>query len=125
MEKTMDMSGISGALTQYTNAIASGNSADELKNRVNGVNKENTSDEELMQVCKDFEAYFMEKVYKEMFETLQGDDYSSKSTSTMVDYYKDEFIKEVASQTVEQGSGANSLAQMLFEQMKRNYESLE
>ena len=37
----------------------------------------------------------------------------------------DEFIKEVASQTVEQGSGANSLAQMLFEQMKRNYESLE
>lgn len=125
MEKTMDMSGISGALTQYTNAIASGNSADELKNRVNGVNKENASDEELMQVCKDFEAYFMEKVYKEMFETLQGDDYSSKSTSTMVDYYKDEFIKEVASQTVEQGSGANSLAQMLFEQMKRNYESLE
>ncbi len=121
----MDMSGISGALTQYTNAIASGNSADELKNRVNGVNKENASDEELMQVCKDFEAYFMEKVYKEMFETLQGDDYSSKSTSTMVDYYKDEFIKEVASQTVEQGSGANSLAQMLFEQMKRNYESLE
>ena len=125
MEKTMDMSGISGALTQYTNAIASGNSADELKNRVNGVNKENASDEELMQVCKDFEAYFMEKVYKEMFETLQGDEYSSKSTSTMVDYYKDEFIKEVASQTVEQGSGANSLAQMLFEQMKRNYESLE
>ena len=37
----------------------------------------------------------------------------------MVDFFKDSFVQEISQQTASQGS--NSLAQMLYEQAKRNY----
>ena len=43
------------------------------------------------------------------------------SMSQMTDYFEDEMIQKLASQSVEQSGGSNSLAQQLYEQMKRNY----
>ena len=78
------------------------------------------SDEELMDVCKQFEAYFLEQVMKKMESMIpKSDEDKDSSTSQMVDYFKDTVIQEVAKQTTEsQGLG---IAQQLYESMKREY----
>lgn len=78
------------------------------------------SDDELMEVCKQFESYFLEQVFKEMAKTtsLLGED-EDGSSSQMVDYFMENTITELASQSTEQNS--LGLAQTLYEQMKRNY----
>lgn len=82
-------------------------------------NYANSSDEELMDACKQFEAYFLEQCFKEMLKTVKTDESSSGSMSTLVDYYKDSMVQQVSEQATEkEGLG---LAQSLYEQMKRNY----
>lgn len=77
-----------------------------------------SSAEELKEVCREFESYFMEQVYKEMFKTI-GSEKGDSSLASLVDYFKDGVIQNVAAQTTEQSGGP--LAQQLYEQMKRNY----
>lgn len=77
------------------------------------------SAEELKEVCREFESYFLEQVYKEMFKTIGNDGMGDSSLSSLVDYFKDGAIQSLASQTTEQTGGP--LAQQLYEQMKRNY----
>ncbi|MCR5279566.1 MAG: rod-binding protein [Lachnospiraceae bacterium] len=77
------------------------------------------TDEELMAACKKFEAYFLEQCFKEMSKTVGKDEFESGSTSTLVDFYKDNLIQNIAEQSTEKES--LGLAQMLYEQMKRNY----
>ena len=79
------------------------------------------SDDELMDACKEFEAYFYEQVFKKMEEALVPDsDDSSSSSTILTDYYKDNLIQEYSKSAADQSE--NGLAQMLYEQMKRNYE---
>ena len=101
----------------YQNYITSQASSAKAPNVSKDYSK--ATDEELMDACKQFEAYFLEQCFKEMMKTTETDEFSSSSTSTLVDYFKDEMVKEVAKESTE----ANSLglAQMLYEQMKRNY----
>ncbi len=79
---------------------------------------DNASADELKEVCREFESYFLEQVYKEMFKTIGSEDGDS-AMSSLVDYFKDGAIQSLASQTTEQTGGP--LAQQLYEQMKRNY----
>lgn len=74
----------------------------------------------LFDACKQFEAYLWEQVYKEMQKTVDlfGDEEDGYA-SNMVNYFKDSFVQNISEQTATQGS--NSLAQMLYEQAKRNY----
>lgn len=77
------------------------------------------TDDELLNVCKQFEAYFLEQIFKQMEKTIIKDEESSASTSALVDYFKDSAIADLAATSTEtQGLG---IAQMLYEQMKRNY----
>lgn len=116
----MDINGLTSAYSQYANSL-SGNAASEaLTNKVSSQNYQNATDEELMEVCKEFEAYFLELMYKEMMKTVPESELTSGANSTLVDYFKDEMIKDVAAQTSEQSN--MGLAQTLYEQMKRNYE---
>jgi flagellar protein FlgJ len=71
-----------------------------------------------MDVCKQFESYFLEQVFKEMQNTIITSDDSDSSTSQLVDYYKDQMIQTLASESTEQNS--LGLAQILYEQMRRN-----
>lgn len=115
----MDLSSISSA---YTDLISQNASNASTASKIN-TNKDysKASDKELMDACKQFEAYFLEQCFKEMMETVKNDDeFSSGSTSTLVDYFKEEMVKEVASQSTEKNS--LRLAQMLYDQMKRNYD---
>ena len=60
-----------------------------------------------------------EQMYKSMLKTIPENEEVSNFTGTMMDYYKDQMIQGIAEQTTEQ-SGLG-LAQMLYEQMRRNY----
>lgn len=100
-------------------ANAANQSASKLQNKLNETEYSTATDEELMDACKQFEAYFIEQMYKAMLKTIPENGETSNYTSTMMDYYKDQMVQGIAEQTTEQ-SGLG-LAQMLYEQMRRNY----
>ena len=113
----MDISGISSTYTDMMTSAANSANADKLKNKLN--NSSDATDEDLMKVCKEFEAYFTEQVYKEMLKTVPKSE--GEQTSALVDYFKDMTVSEIAERSVEENNGTG-LAQSLYEQMRRNYE---
>lgn len=94
-------------------------SASTLKNSLNSVSSE-TSEDELLEVCKDFESYFVEQIIKEVKENMIPDsDDEDSSLSTMTDYAMDFAVEKVADEVVDEVG--TSFTQSLYEQMKRNY----
>ncbi len=116
----MDFSGITGVYNNFIQNNATEATSKAAKELSQSKDYSKASDEELMDACKQFEAYFLEQCFKEMLKTVKTDDYSSSATTTMVDYFKDEMVKNVAEKSTETQS--LGLAQMLYEQMKRNYD---
>lgn len=118
----MDVNGITSMLNQtgVSNATTSANSAktDSLKNSINGLSS-NSTDEELMEVLRDFESYFIEQMIKQMKETFTEEDEESSMASQYTDTFMDYAIQDVADILLDEVGG--SMTQQLFEQMKRNY----
>lgn len=115
----MDVTGY-GMYADYAADVAKA-SSDKLQNQVENAAK-SADDKALLDACKQFEAYLWEQVYKEMEKTVKlfGDDDEEEGyASNMTDLFKDEFIQAISEQTANEGP--NSLAQMLYEQAKRNY----
>ena len=113
---TLSGQAISNANTSKLKSALS--SISEANKGRSGAGVSSAEDEKLLDACKQFESYFVEQMYKQMMATVPDDPLDSGTNSTLVDYYKDNLIKEYASQTTEQeGLG---LAKMLYEQMKRN-----
>ena len=115
----MDISSITQA---YTEQLAAQNTTGaKLNKTLETTDYTQATDDELLDACKEFEAYFMEMIFKEMQKTVDcfKSEESSSSTSGLVDYFKDTAIQDLAETSTDiQGTG---LAQMLYEQMKRNY----
>ncbi len=107
----------------YMNNIAdvyeNANTASELQNRITNSDYSQASDAELMEVCKEFEAYFLEQVFKGMEKMIPKNDDEDSSVSQTVDYFKDTMIQQIAADTVDTQS--LGLAQILYESMKRDY----
>ncbi len=76
------------------------------------------NDEALKSACKEFEAYFIEQVFKEMKKSVNISGTEDNATKQMLDYYEDSLTGEYAKMAADQQE--NGLAQMLYEQMKRN-----
>ena len=118
----MDVSGITSMLSQTGATNATNNAAsaktDSLKNSVNGLSS-SSSDEELMEVLKDFESYFIEQMIKQMKETFTDDDKESSMASQYTDTFMDYAIEDIADMLLDEVGG--NMTQQLFEQMKRNY----
>ena len=118
----------SSYLTTLSSQAVSNANTSKLKNALSGISEAgnksgqtavtSADDEKLLDACKQFESYFVEQMYKEMMATVPEDPLDTGTNSMLVDYYKDNLVKEYASQTTDQGS--LGLAQMLYEQMKRN-----
>ena len=114
----MDISGLSNTYTEYLRGQAENVSGKKMQDTVSKDYTQATA-EELLDVCKQFEAYFMEQVFKQMEKTIVKDESSSGNTTALVDYFKDSALQELTKTSTEnQGLG---IAQMLYEQMKRNY----
>ena len=103
----------------YTNV--SNVSKDALEKTLNNVG-EKTTEEELMKACKEFEAYFMEQIFKGMEKTVMKADDSNSTTSMYKDYFGDMQTQEYAKIATDQNNNNGvGLANQLYEQMKRNY----
>lgn len=121
-----------------------------LTNKINSTNFQTATDEELMEVAKEFESYLVEQVMKSMqkmtsisgdedgesasatlFNSLAGitGEETDSAMSTLSDYYGDELISQLASTLTTNMYNNNSsglgIAQALYEQMKRNYSTVE
>ena len=105
------------SMLNTTNTDATTNyNANALKKSLNGVSSD-TSADELMQVCKDFESYFVEEVIKEVKKNLLPDDEDKDaSLSTMTDYTMDFAVEKVADELIDQVGG--NFTQSLYEQMR-------
>ncbi|MCI9384750.1 MAG: hypothetical protein HFH77_00070 [Lachnospiraceae bacterium] len=116
----MDIGGVGSAYADYLTKQASGNKASSLQSKLEN-SGESVDEKELMDACKEFEAYFMEQVFNSMLETTKvfSDDDENGYASKMVDYFKDFAVQELCGKVTE-GSGLG-LANTLYEQMKRNY----
>ena len=99
-------------------ASAANQAANKLKDRLGNI--ETTTEDELLSACQQFEAYFIEQIYKGMMKTVPQSESTSNYTSMVTDFYKDQMMQSMAEQTTKQNGGVG-LAQMLYEQMKRNY----
>lgn len=110
----MDMD-ISAYTSQITNSAVNKTGDNWSKNDYS-----KSTDKELMEACKEFEAYLWEQVLSEMTKSVNFGVDEESTTSSMLGYFKEEAMKEVAGQITE--STTSSLAQSLYEQMKRNYE---
>ena len=114
-----DFSNITGMYSDMYSTAAN-QSASSLQNKLTDADYSKASDTELMDACKQFEAYFIEQMYKGMMKTIPQSEETSNYTSSMMDFYKDQMIQSVAEEISDQNGGFG-LAQMLYEQMKRNF----
>ena len=117
----MDIGSLSSAYADY---IATENtSSKKLSDAMGSTDYTKATDEEMLDACKQFEAYFLEQVFKEMQKTVdcfKDEDATSNYSNSMLGFFKDQTLQELAdTSTKTQGLG---LAQTLFEQMKRNYD---
>ena len=115
---SIDLSGLTSPYSEMMQSQLQDAEKAKLKNAVSA-DYSHSTEKELMDACKEFESYFLEQVFKGMEKTVMKSDRDETSASKLVDYFKDTTIQELASQSTENNS--LGLAQMLFEQMKRNY----
>ncbi len=119
-----DLSGINAsALTEYAMQESKNASTIALQKKLeNTAQTKSPKDDELWEACKSFEAYFLEKMFKEMQKSVDAlkPESQDKSTSTLVDYFKDQTLQEICATSADTQS--NGFAQMLYENMKRNYD---
>ena len=118
----MDIGSINNGFVNTVNDNAKAASNDlskKLKTDMSGA-----TDEELMEACQQFEAYFIEQVFKNMKTSMvpQSEELS-RANATLKDFYEDKLWSEYSAQAAKQSS--NGLAQMLYEQMKRNYGTVD
>jgi peptidoglycan hydrolase FlgJ len=78
-------------------------------------NKENATDEELMEACKSFESYLLEQVFKGMEKTIIKNE---EEENDYLAQFGDKLYEEYAKSASE--SGSLGIAQLLYDSMKRN-----
>lgn len=81
-------------------------------------NYTSSTDDELMDVCREFESYFTEQVFKSMYKMVPETQSQDNSSKQLKEYFQDQMITEYSKRASE-GEGLG-IAQMMYEQMKRN-----
>lgn len=110
----MDTSSLYSA---YGTSVKSAGSAS-LQSSLGNISS-STDDEKLMEVCKGFESYFVQKVIEQAKTSLVGKD--EEEEGEYMQYFGDILNEQYANAIVE--SGGTGLAQQLYESMKRTYQS--
>ena len=115
---SISIGGIS-SLVDTTQTTAATNQATKLQDSANSISS-NSTEEELLEVCKDFTSYFVEEIMKEVKENMtMGDEEQDSSLQTLTDFHMDSAIETLADEVVDEIG--ESFTQQLYEQMKRNY----
>ena len=112
----MAISGIGDSyLTSYS-TTANDALSNELANQVQNAEK----DEEMLDACKQFEAYLVQQMFKSMEESAKiFSDEEEDDSSSYVDMFQDNYLSTIAEQMVNSDQGLG-LAEQLYESMKNN-----
>lgn len=94
----------------------SNTAASSLQSTIGNVS-DSSSDEELMNVCKSFEAYFVQKIIEQAKTSIAGED--EEEQGEYMQYFGDILNEQYANAIVEGTSFG--LAQQLYDSMKGNY----
>ena len=121
----------------YANSTYTNQTTNSISNKLNSTDFSKATDDELMEVCKDFESYFVEQMLKSMAKMSSVDgsnsdniyaslfgvtEDSDSGMNTLSSYFGDELMSSMADKVVENQSGKGlGIAQTLYEQMNRNY----
>ena len=123
--------------SMYANSTYTNQTTNSISSKLNSTDFSKATDDELMEVCKDFESYFVEQMLKSMAKMSSVDgsnsdniyaslfgvtEDSDSGMNTLSSYFGDELMSSMADKVVENQSGKGlGIAQTLYEQMKRNY----
>lgn len=99
----------------YTQNDTGSIKASALEHKLNNNDMENATDEELLDACKEFEAYLIEQVLKEVKESIPK---SEEEDNKYTEYFGDMMLQEYASLLTDRGD--LGIAQTLYESMKNN-----
>lgn len=114
----MDINGLGDVFNKYGDMYSDkSDTGSKIKNTLENTDYSKSTDEELLNACKQFESYFTEQVFKALQKMVPE---SEESKNEYMQQFGDKLIEEYASSATNQGDGLG-IAQMLFEQMKRNY----
>lgn len=91
-------------------------SATSLQSTLGSVS-ESASDDELMEVCQEFEAYFVQKIIEQAKSTIVGED--EEEQGEYMQHFGDLLNEQYANMIAK--SGSTGLAQQLYESMKTTY----
>ena len=105
---------VSSMYDSYASSFSS-TSASSLKDSLESVNFD-SDDEELMNACKSFESYFVQKIIQQAEETVKSDD---EEEGEYLKYFGDTLTQAYADAITD--SGEIGLAQQLYDSMKQSY----
>ena len=88
---------------------------EKLSSSLSGIENGKATDEELMEACKDFEAYLVEQVIKSTKRAMLSDEDSDGDYMKMFGDNLTQSYADMITETADLG-----IAQMLYESMKRN-----
>lgn len=108
MSSILDTSSI---YNTYSQSVGSAN-ASSLQSTLSGIGKD-TEDEQLMDACKGFESYFVQKIIEQAKKTIG----SEEDEGEYMQYFGDILNQQYADIITD--SGSFGLAQQLYESMKR------
>lgn len=112
------LNGLSDVFNDYSDIYNKNSSAGNIQNKLESTDYSKSTDGELMDACKEFEAYFVEQAFKAMQKMVPENE--EGSSSDYMEYFGDTLVQEYAKSATNQGDGFG-IANMLYEQMKRNY----
>lgn len=112
------LNGLSDVFNDYSDIYNKNSSAGNIKNKLESTDYSKSTDDELMDACKEFEAYFVEQAFKAMQKMVPENE--EGSSSDYMEYFGDTLVQKYAKSATNQGDGFG-IANMLYEQMKRNY----
>lgn len=118
----LDITGLNAtAITEYAANESKNAATIALQKKLENVS-DKSSDDELWAACKSFEAYFLEQMFKEMQKSVDAlkPESGDKSNEALVDYFKGQTLQDITATAVDKQS--NGFAQMLYENLKRNYD---
>lgn len=110
MSSILDISSMYDSYSQQISSVSS----DTASQRIGGVTEE-SSDEELMEACKSFEAYFVQKMIEEAKKTLDNEDEQGEYTRMFADSMNEQLANTITE------SGQVGLAKQLYDNIKTQY----
>lgn len=104
--------------TYLTNYNVDANTA--VADRVSSQIQSADTDEETLEACKQFEAYMIQQMYKNMQEAAKilTDDGEDDSSSDYVDMFQDNYLQSIAESMVNSGQGLG-IAEQLYDSIQK------